>query len=66
MYRVFTRTWWKHNPAWPNGLEPEAGKRNYRGHPQRLTLQEAQAYCQRWNAEHKPGKFSLKAEFEER
>lgn len=21
-YRVFTRTWWKDNPEWPNGLEP--------------------------------------------
>lgn len=25
LYNVFNRTWWKENPPWPNGLEPEAG-----------------------------------------
>ncbi len=25
-YRVFTRTWWKINPEWPDGREPQIGK----------------------------------------
>ena len=64
-YRVFTRTWWKHNPAWPNGREPQAGKRSYRNHPAGLTYDEARQYCQRWNTEHNLGPLSRKAEFEE-
>ena len=64
-YRCFTRTWWKENPAWPNGLEPEAGPRNYRGKPKNLTYSEAQAFCRDWNSKHAPGRLSLKCEFEE-
>jgi hypothetical protein len=26
-YRVFVRTWWAVNPAWPDGLEPCPGRR---------------------------------------
>ncbi len=63
-YRVFTRTWWRSNPSWPDGREPGAGKRSYRGHPRRLSLEEARTYCQGWNASHNPGKLSRKAEFE--
>jgi hypothetical protein len=65
-YRVFTRTWWRSNPAWPQGREPGAGPRHYRGHPQHCTLEEAQRYCKNWNATHDPGKLSYKAEFESR
>ena len=66
LYRVFTRTWWRANPAWPDGREPGAGRRSYSGHPDRLTYSEAQTYCRNWNATHAPGKLSRKAEFEER
>lgn len=66
LYRVFTRTWWRRNPAWPNGREPGAGRRSYRGHPQRVTWEEARTYCQQWNATHALGPLSRKAEFEER
>lgn len=61
-YRVFTRTWWKRNPAWPSGLEPCPGRKRVlrRG----LTLEEARKMCQEWNSSHKPGKLSRKAEFE--
>lgn len=60
-YRVFTRTWWKNNPAWPNGLEPCAGRQTTIG--RHLTEDEARAMCARWNAEHKPGRLSRKAEY---
>jgi len=64
-YRVFTRTWWRRNPSWPDGREPSLGRKSYRGHPDNLTCTEAQRYCRHWNAEHAPGPLSRKAEFEQ-
>lgn len=61
-YKVFVRNWWKLNPEWPNGLEPDAGARMVtlrRG----LTEAEAKQLCQNYNETHKPGKFSRKAEY---
>ena len=65
-FSVFTRTWWKEAtaPGWPNNLEPQAGKRNYAGHPQEVSEVEAREYCKRWNATHPRGRYSLKAEYE--
>jgi hypothetical protein len=63
-FRVFTRTWWTANKDWPNGLEPGAGPRSYRGHPKGLSEAAARDYCQVWNACHPPGRLSRKAEFE--
>lgn len=60
-YRTFTRTWWRNNPAWPNGLEPGAGKQYT--HSRGLTEAEARAQCQQWNATHKPGRLSRKMEY---
>ena len=62
-YAVFTRTWWKENPDWPNGLEPSAGPETTIG--ECMTEEEAQAMCKEWNATHEPGRLSLKAEYEE-
>jgi len=62
-YTVFTRTWWRENPSWPNGLEPEAGPLTYIG--EGMTEEEARTFAQEWNATHDPGRLSLKAEFEE-
>jgi len=64
LYRVFTRTWWKDNPSWPNGLEPGAGR------PHTLqkhikTEEEAREICREYNATHEPGRLSRKAEYEE-
>lgn len=63
-YRAFKRTWWKENPSWPNGLEPQMGEREYfeGGFD---TEEEAREFCQEWNANNEPGRLSLKAEFEE-
>ena len=62
-YNVFHRTWWIANRAWPGGREPGAGKRHYiRKH---VTLNDAREICAKYNATHRPGFLSDKAEFEE-
>jgi len=64
MYRVFTRTWWRHNPDWPNGLEPCPGRKHtLKRHV--ATEEEARAICRAWNDTHTPGRLSRKAEYEE-
>ena len=60
-YTVFTRTWWKNNPSWPNGLEPSAGRRTTIAKAD--SEEEARNICQRYNASHKPGRLSRKAEY---
>ena len=62
-FKVFHRTWWERNPKWPNGLEPHAGKRRTIGFASNEA--EARSMCQVWNANHKPGPLSDKAEYEE-
>ncbi len=64
MYRVFVRTWWKRNPAWPNGREPGTGRRRIIARNV-TTEDEARAIAKRYNASHNPGFLSRKAEFEE-
>lgn len=64
MFDVYHRTWWRRNPAWPNGREPGAGRKTYIA--KRVTEEEARAICKQWNATHDPGPLSRKAEFEER
>jgi hypothetical protein len=62
-YNVFTRTWWKRNPSWPDGREPHLGRKKYlrRG----VSYAEARQICKQYNDTHKPGPLSRKAEFEE-
>lgn len=62
-YRTFTRTWWRENPAWPNGLEPCAGRKHYDADFE--TEDQARAACRAYNATHEPGRLSLKMEYEE-
>lgn len=61
-YKVFVRNWWKHNPAWPNGLEPNPTARKTTL-AKRLSYDEAIDFCRVYNSNHKPGKLSRKAEF---
>jgi hypothetical protein len=61
-YNVFTRTWWRDNPAWPDGLEPHPGKRRYMARG--VSRERALELCQQYNSTHKPGRRSHKAEFE--
>jgi hypothetical protein len=62
MYRVFVRTWWIDNQEWPDGLEPCVG--NQRTIARDIETEDAaRTIAQEWNATHKPGRYSLKAEF---
>lgn len=61
-YRIFTRTWWRRNKDWPDGLEPWPGRKVYIGVA--ATESEARAQCAEWNGTHRPGKLSNKAEYE--
>ena len=61
-FRVFTRTWWQENPAYPNGLEPGAGRKKTIGYA--ATERDARYQCAVWNAANKPGRLSRKAEYE--
>ena len=63
MFRTFTRTWWTHNPAWPDGREPGAGPKEYTG-DEYDTENEARAACRAYNTTHDPGPLSLKMEYE--
>jgi len=63
MFRTFTRTWWKENKSWPNGLEPEAGTAHYHGRYE--NEKDARAACKQWNDTHDPGRLSIKMEYEE-
>lgn len=62
-YRVFHRKWWKRNPAWPNGLEPNAGRKTTICYVD--TEEAARDVCRVWCANNAPGKYSDKAEYEQ-
>lgn len=62
IYKTFTRTWWKNNPSYPNGLEPCAGRKTY--YETFATSEGARKACKAWNDEHTPGRLSRKMEFE--
>ena len=61
-FKVFTRNWWKKNPSWPGGREPDAGARKRTlGYVE--TEEEAIAMCREYNTTHSPGELSRKAEW---
>lgn len=62
-YQVFTRRWWKENAEWPNGLEPDGNARKTIISKGIETEQEAINIAKEWNATHKPGRYSVEAEF---
>ncbi len=61
MFIIFTRTWWKENAAWVNGLEPCIGKSRRIGECH--SEAEAVRICKEWNDSHDAGRYSRKAEF---
>jgi len=65
MYRIFTRNWWRTNPDWPDGREPDA--RCQKRHVKYVkTEAEARTFCNE-NNKHRPSswlKLSRKYEFE--
>ena len=62
-YQTFTRTWWRNNPSYPNGLEPCAGRKTRR--TKHATEESARRECKEWNTTHNPGRLSRKMEYEE-
>ena len=60
-YVVFHRTWWKKNPSWPDGREPDVGFPTVIGRAS--TEDEAMDMCKEWNDSHDPGFLSRKAEY---
>ena len=63
-FRCFTRNWWTENAAYPKGLEPcGTCRRTFRATFAKES--DARAFCQDWNATHKPGRLSNKCEYEE-
>jgi len=65
-FEIRVRNWWKKNPDWPDGREPCATPWNKAWLLcTASTEEEARAICQDWNATHKPGKLSRKAEYSE-
>ena len=63
MYRVFARNWWKENPVYPFGLEP-----NSEAPKQKLaivdTISQARKLCEEFNQVNDPGRLGRMAEFE--
>lgn len=62
MYKVFHRKWWRKNPSWPGGLEPHPGPKHEICKCE--TEEEARQECEIYNNNHRPGKYSDKAEYE--
>ncbi len=60
-FKVFTRTFWKENKDWPNGLEPHMGRKTTIGYAK--TEAEAIKMCQDYNNSNDPGRYSREAEF---
>ena len=60
-YKVFHRKWWKYNPNFPDKREPHLGKEYFICWAD--SYESARDICRVWNANHKPGKYSDKAEF---
>jgi hypothetical protein len=64
-YQVFARNWWKYD-----GTKDAMGRRNIVPGPGRKTVigyaeteEAARDMCRVWNANHKPGPLSRKAEY---
>ena len=63
-YEIRVRNWWKLNPSWPDGREPHAIPWDQaRKIGTADTEAEAREMCAEYNATHKPGKLSRKAEY---
>ena len=60
-YQIFKRRWWKEDPRRPGCLIPHLGRKTILTYVS--TYEEAQTFCQDYNAKNKPGRYSLKAEF---
>lgn len=64
-FKVFVRNWWKENPNWPNGLEPDSTATKTTLVKRVETEKEAREICKRYNDTHEAGRLSRKAEYTE-
>lgn len=64
-YRVFVRNWWKPNPSWPDGREPDSTARKTTISRKIQDEETARRICREYNASHPAGPLSRKAEYEE-
>jgi|GEM_PF-5522467 len=62
MYTIFTRTWWKENPDWPDGLEPCPGSK--RKVTAVETEKEAREMCRRSNRDRTTSQVRLGFKYE--
>lgn len=66
-FRVFVRNWWRRatpgDPGYPSALVPNPSARRHTI-ARHMTEAEARALCAEWNATHRPGPLSRKAEYE--
>lgn len=61
-FKIFTRNWWRENPDWPDGREPDAsGRKTTIGYAENEDM--ARQVCRDWNKTHDEGKLSRRAEF---
>lgn len=61
-YKIFTRNWWKLNPSWPEGKEPDSNARKtIIGYAS--TQKEARDICQKHNDNNDHGVLGNKAEY---
>lgn len=60
MYTVFVRNWWRKD-ARGNLVPNSGGRRTILA--RNVSEDEARAMCKDWNATHKPGQLSRKAEY---
>ena len=49
-FEVFSRTWWKYNDKWPNGLEPCMGRSTHICFTE--TAEQAREQCRLWHIYH--------------
>lgn len=65
-FEIRARNWWKDNPEWPNGLEPDSTPWRKAHKLATVNTEEAaRTFCKEWNETHKPGRLSRKAEWSE-
>lgn len=62
-FKVFTRRWWKDNPEWPEGLEPDGNGRRTTISSNIETEEDARRICKEWNENNDPGKYCRRAEY---
>jgi hypothetical protein len=62
MYTVFTRNWWKENPSYPDGLEPDGSAKKTKLKTAD-SEEEARAICREYNENNQETRLGRRAEY---